>query len=96
MPSPTCPTSGSGQTTLIYDEPRVARTGVTAILPRQGRIWTEPAFAGFHSYNGCGEMTGTHWIEESGLLTSPICITNTGQVGERCIRRWAPMQLTKV
>ena len=70
-----------GHTTLIYDEPRIARTGVTAILPRQGKIWKEPAFAGFHSYNGCGEMTGTHWIEESGLLSTPICITNTGQVG---------------
>ncbi len=70
-----------GQTTLNYDEPRIARTGVTAILPRQGRIWREPAFAGFHSYNGCGEMTGTHWIEESGMLSTPICITNTGQVG---------------
>jgi D-aminopeptidase len=70
-----------GQTTLVYDEPRVARTGVTAVLPRQGRIWREPAFAGFHAYNGCGEMTGTHWIEESGMLSTPICITNTGQVG---------------
>lgn len=70
-----------GQTTLVYDEPRVARTGVTAILPRQGKVWTDPVFAGFHSYNGCGEMTGTHWIEESGMLTTPICITNTGQVG---------------
>ena len=70
-----------GQTTVIYDEPRIARTGVTAILPREGRIWTEPAFAGFHSYNGCGEMTGTHWIAESGTLTSPVLITNTAQVG---------------
>ncbi|HUF38242.1 MAG TPA: P1 family peptidase [Anaerolineales bacterium] len=70
-----------GHITLVHDEPRIARTGVTAILPRQGRIWREPAFAGFHSYNGCGEMTGTHWIEESGMLSTPICITNTGQVG---------------
>jgi D-aminopeptidase len=70
-----------GQATLIHDAPRVARTGVTAILPRQGRVWKEPAFAAFHSYNGCGEMTGTHWIAESGMLTSPICITNTAQVG---------------
>ena len=70
-----------GQTTVIYDEPRIARTGVTAIVPREGRIWNEPAFAGFHSYNGCGEMTGTHWIAESGMLSSPILITNTAQVG---------------
>jgi len=26
-------------------------------------------------------MTGTHWIEESGLLETPILITNTGSVG---------------
>lgn len=67
--------------TLNVDEPRVARTGVTLILPREGRIWKEPAFAAYHSYNGCGEMTGVHWIAESGLLTTPIAITNTGQVG---------------
>ncbi|HNB52027.1 MAG TPA: P1 family peptidase [Anaerolineales bacterium] len=70
-----------GHTTLIADTPRVARTGVTVILPHEGRIWKEPAFAAYHSYNGCGEMTGTHWIAESGMLTSPIAITNTGQVG---------------
>ncbi|NUM49301.1 MAG: P1 family peptidase [Anaerolineales bacterium] len=70
-----------GHTTLIYDDPRVARTGVTVILPRQGRIWKEPAFAAYHSYNGCGEMTGMHWVAESGMLTTPIAITNTGQVG---------------
>ncbi len=70
-----------GQTTLIHDEPRIARTGVTAILPQEGRIWKGPVFAGFHSYNGCGEMTGTHWVAESGMLSTPILITNTGQVG---------------
>ncbi|MCB9135400.1 MAG: P1 family peptidase [Anaerolineales bacterium] len=70
-----------GQTTIIVDDPRVARTGVTIILPREGRIWQDPAFAAYHSYNGCGEMTGMHWIAESGLLTTPIAITNTGQVG---------------
>ncbi len=70
-----------GQTTLIYDEPRLARTGVTMILPREGRIWKQPAFAGYHAYNGCGEMTGMHWVAESGMLSTPIAITNTGQVG---------------
>lgn len=70
-----------GHTTLTGDEPRVARTGVTVILPREGRIWKEPAFAGYHSYNGSGEMTGMHWVAESGMLTTPIAITNTAQVG---------------
>ena len=68
-----------GQTTLIYDEPRVARTGVTAVIP--GDLQQYSFFAGYHQLNGCGEMTGVHWINESGLLTSPIALTNTHQVG---------------
>ena len=70
-----------GHTTLIFDEPRVARTGVTVILPRERAIWKNHAFAATHSLNGSGEMTGVHWIAESGMLTSPISITNTAQVG---------------
>ena len=38
-------------------------------------------FAGIHSLNGNGEVTGSHWIRESGLLTSPIGLTNTHSVG---------------
>jgi D-aminopeptidase len=70
-----------GEATLVYDTPRIARTGVTVIVPREGAIWTDNCFAGFHSFNGCGEMTGIHWLKESGLLCSPIAITNTHQVG---------------
>jgi len=69
-----------GHSTVIHDAPSVARTGVTAILPRAD-IHADYAFAGFHSFNGFGEMTGVHWITESGLLTSPILLTNTNQVG---------------
>ncbi len=56
------------------------RTGVTAILPR-GKRDASPVFAGYFSLNGNGEMTGTAWVEESGLLTTPIMITNTHSVG---------------
>jgi D-aminopeptidase len=56
------------------------RTGVTAILPR-GKKDTDPCFAGWFSLNGNGEMTGTTWIEESGLLEGPVMITNTHSVG---------------
>ncbi|MCI0439258.1 MAG: P1 family peptidase [Chloroflexi bacterium] len=70
-----------GHTTLVYDEPHVARTGVTMVVPRDGRIDEDRAFAGYHSFNGNGEMTGIAWVEESGMLTSPIGITNTHQVG---------------
>ncbi|MGH9481369.1 MAG: P1 family peptidase, partial [Terriglobales bacterium] len=56
------------------------RTGVTAILPR-GADFHDPVFAGFFSQNGNGEMTGIHWVEESGFLEGPIMITNTHSVG---------------
>lgn len=55
------------------------RTGVTAILP-WGKTF-KPVFASQFSLNGNGEMTGYHWIKESGFLESPIMITNTHSVG---------------
>ena len=61
-----------GHTTIIHDAPRVARTGVTVIMPRGGDIWRNPVFAAAHSFNGCGEMTGLLWVEESGQLSHPI------------------------
>jgi len=70
-----------GHATVVSDSPHVVRTGVTAILPRGEEVWTANAFAGVHSFNGYGEMTGTAWIEEAGILDSPICITNTHAVG---------------
>jgi D-aminopeptidase len=56
------------------------RTGVTAIVPHEG-IGEEPLFAGCHTLNGNGELTGLEWLRESGLLTTPIAITNTHSVG---------------
>lgn len=70
-----------GHTTIIHDTPRVARTGVTVIMPRHGDIWRNPAFAAHHSFNGCGEMTGLLWVEESGQLSHPIALTSTHHVG---------------
>lgn len=57
------------------------RTGVTVIQPHEGSIWSEPLFAGCHRLNGNGEVTGLEWMRESGLLTSPVAITNTHSVG---------------
>ena len=70
-----------GHTTLIHDDPRIARTGVTVVVPREGEIWNDAAFCGCFSFNGNGEMTGIPWIQESGMLGSIIGITNTHQVG---------------
>jgi D-aminopeptidase len=63
-----------GHTTLIEGE-RV-RTGVTVVLPPP-----EALFAGAHRINGNGELTGLEWIRDSGLLTTPIGLTNTHSVG---------------
>jgi L-aminopeptidase/D-esterase-like protein len=70
-----------GYATLISGEGKTAvRTGVTAILP-QGKDFKGRVFAGWHTLNGNGEMTGTTWVEESGGLGSPVLITNTHSVG---------------
>jgi L-aminopeptidase/D-esterase-like protein len=75
-----------GHTTLISGEgPLVAgqgpvRTGVTAIFPR-GKVNHAPVFAGWFSLNGNGEMTGTAWLDEAGVLDGPVALTNTHSVG---------------
>ncbi|GAA1734011.1 P1 family peptidase [Aeromicrobium alkaliterrae] len=67
------------------------RTGVTAILPRGRTGVGTSCAAGFHSLNGNGELTGSHWLEESGSLSLPIGITNTHSVGavHRGILEWS-------
>jgi D-aminopeptidase len=57
------------------------RTGITAIHPRGRNQPADPCAAGFHSQNGQGEMTGTHWIEESGTFSGPIALSNTHAIG---------------
>src|SRR5688500_1259623 len=69
---------GEGQ--LVVGEGPV-RTGVTVVCPREGLTREEPAFAGCHRFNGNGEMTGLEWIRESGVLSTPVAITNTHSVG---------------
>lgn len=66
------------------------RTGVTAIHPRGRAGAVDPCAAGFHSLNGNGEMTGVSWIEESGTMAGPVCLTNTHAVGavHEAVVRW--------
>ncbi len=79
-----------GFTTLVEDAPAVARTGVTAILPRGRAKAGSPCAAGVAVLNGNGELTGRSWIEESGQLQAPIAITNSHAVGavHSGIDRW--------
>ena len=75
-----------GQTTLIAGSGRLSvgrgpvRTGVTVIHPR-GKSNADPVFGAWFTLNGNGEMTGTTWLQESGLLEGPVAITNTHSVG---------------
>jgi D-aminopeptidase len=75
-----------GQTTLISGSGRLVvgegpvRTGVTIIHPR-GKNDPDPVFGAWFTLNGNGEMTGTTWLQESGLLEGPVAITNTHSVG---------------
>ena len=75
-----------GHTTLISGSGRLVvgkgpvRTGVTVVLPR-GKANPDPVFAAWFTLNGNGEMTGTTWVQESGLLEGPVAITNTHSVG---------------
>ena len=75
-----------GQTTLISGSGTLVvgtgpvRTGVTVVHPR-GKANPDPVFAAWFTLNGNGEMTGTTWVQESGLLEGPVAITNTHSVG---------------
>jgi L-aminopeptidase/D-esterase-like protein len=77
-----------GYATLIAGD--AVRTGVTAIHPRGRGGAGDPCAAGFHSLNGNGEMTGVAWIEEAGMFSGPVAITNTHAVGiaHAAIVRW--------
>ena len=90
-----------GHVTLIRGSgPKVpgqgpVRTGVTAVWPR-GNDTPDPVFAAWFSLNGDGEMTGTTWVEDSGLLEGPVMITNTLNVGivHHAVVRWGATRST--
>lgn len=56
------------------------RTGATAILP-DADPWNRKVAAAAVPFNGNGEMTGTHWINEAGYLETPIVLTDTLDIG---------------
>ena len=77
---------GSGA--LVVGEGPV-RTGVTAVWPR-GREVPDPVYAAWFTLNGDGEMTGTTWVRDSGIMEGPVMITNTLSVGvvHHAVIRW--------
>jgi D-aminopeptidase len=78
----------AGHVTVWRDEPAppagrgVARTGVTAVLPRPAdALFSAPVRAGAAVLNGAGEMTGFLQISEWGIVETPIYLTSTMAVG---------------
>jgi D-aminopeptidase len=60
------------------------------ILPHGGDLWTRKVPAGSFVLNGNGEATGLMWLQESGIIETPIAFTNTLSVGDvqKALVRW--------
>ncbi|MBT2217346.1 S58 family peptidase [Virgibacillus dakarensis] len=72
-----------GHVTLYekIDEQDTICTGVTAILPHGGNLFTKKVRAASSVINGYGKTVGLVQVDELGLLESPIMLTNTFSVG---------------
>jgi D-aminopeptidase len=68
-----------GHVTLI--EGQSTRTGVTAILPHSGNLFSEKVPAAIYLGNAFGKLMGYTQVEELGNIETPILLTNTLNVG---------------
>jgi D-aminopeptidase len=57
------------------------RTGVTAILPHDGNLYTEKVLGACHVINGYGKAAGLSQLAELGTVESPLLLTSTLSVG---------------
>jgi D-aminopeptidase len=57
------------------------RTGVTAILPHGGNLYTDKVLGACHVVNGYGKAAGLSQLAELGTVESPILLTSTLSVG---------------
>jgi len=64
-----------GHSTIIENDD--IRTGVTAIIPGPGNLYTHPVPAAVHVGNGYGKLLGTTQIRELGEIETPILLTCT-------------------
>lgn len=58
------------------------RTGVTAIIPCPENLYRHPCRAGIEVINGYGKSIGIPFIQEMGIINSPILLTNTLSVND--------------
>jgi len=64
-----------GHSTIIRGDD--IRTGVTAIIPGPGNLYTHPIPGSIHVGNGYGKLIGTSQVHELGELETPILLTCT-------------------
>ena len=64
-----------GHTTVIEGDD--IRSGVTAIIPAPGNLYTHPVPAWIHTGNGYGKMVGETQVREFGEIETPILLTCT-------------------
>ena len=64
-----------GHTTVIEGDD--IRTGVTAVIPASGNLYTHPIPAWIHVGNGYGKLLGITQLQEFGELETPILLTCT-------------------
>jgi D-aminopeptidase len=64
-----------GHSTIVEGDS--VRTGVTAILPHGGNLFTDRVPAALHVGNGFGKITGVTQLRELGELETPILLTCT-------------------
>ena len=64
-----------GHATVIEGDD--VRTGVTAIIPGPGNLYTHPVPAGIHVGNGYGKLIGETQVRELGEIETPILLTCT-------------------
>lgn len=68
-----------GHRTLIEGDR--LRTGVTAILPHSGNLFTDKVLGACHVINGYGKAAGLSQLAELGTVESPLLLTSTLSVG---------------
>src|SRR5688572_12651144 len=53
------------------------RTGVTAIVPHEGNVFSEKVPGAVYVGNGYGKLIGSTQVEELGEIETPVLLTNT-------------------
>jgi D-aminopeptidase len=66
-----------GHVTRLDGAEGAFNTGVTAIVPHEGDLFGERVPAGFEVLNGSGEVYGREFVDEMGVLDSPILLTGS-------------------